>query len=145
MAQELHDTLAQGLAGLILQLEAVDSHLEDGNAPKARETVQRAMELARTTLHEARRAIQALRPAALEHNSLVDALGTRLTSFAPTTGIHAVFQVDSGVPDIPEDDAQDILRIVQESLTNVARHAGAAHVVVRLEAHGQPAAPDRPG
>ena len=133
MAQELHDTLAQGLAGLILQLEAADSHLEEGNAPKAQETVQRAMERARTTLREARRAIQALRPAALEQSSLVDALGREVDEFAATTGMHATFQVDSGSPDVPPAMAQDILRIVQESLTNVARHAKADHVVVRLE------------
>ena len=134
MAQELHDTLAQGLAGLILQLEAADSHLEDGNAPKAQETVQRAMERARMTLREARRAIQALRPAALEQNSLVDALGREVDEFAATTGMRAAFQIDSGSPDVPPGAAQDILRIVQESLTNVARHGGAEHVVVRLEA-----------
>jgi NarL family two-component system sensor histidine kinase YdfH len=134
MAQELHDTLAQGLAGLILQLDAADSHLEDGNAPKAQETVQRAMERARMTLREARRAIQALRPAALEQSSLVDALGREVDGFAATTGMRAIFQINSGSPDVPSGAAQDILRIVQESLTNVARHAGAEHVVVRLEA-----------
>ena len=134
MAQELHDTLAQGLAGLILQLEAADSHLEDGNAPRAQETVQRAMELARTTLREARRAIQALRPAALEQNSLVDVLGRQVDELAATTGIQATLEVDSGSLDVPPAAAQDALRIVQESLTNVARHAQAAHVLVRLEA-----------
>ncbi|MBN1581041.1 MAG: sensor histidine kinase [Anaerolineae bacterium] len=134
MAQELHDTLAQGLAGLILQLEAADSHLEEDNAPQAQETVQRAMARARTTLHEARRAIHALRPTALEHNSLVDALGHEVDEFAATTGIQATFQVDAGSLDVPLAAAQDILRIVQESLTNIARHAHAAHVLVRLEA-----------
>jgi NarL family two-component system sensor histidine kinase YdfH len=133
MAQELHDTLAQGLAGLILQLEAADSHLEGGNAPKAQETVQRAMERARTTLREARRAIQALRPAVLEQDSLVDALGREMDEFAAATGKRATFQVDSSSPDVPPAAAQDILRIVQESLTNAARHAEAEHVVVRLE------------
>jgi signal transduction histidine kinase len=62
---------------------------EDGNAPKAQETIRRAMERARTTLHEARRAIQALRPAALEQNSLVDALGREVDEFAATTGMQA--------------------------------------------------------
>lgn len=133
MAQELHDTLAQGLAGLILQLEAADSHLESGNVPKAQETVQRAMERARTTLGEARRAIQALRPAALEQDSLVDALGHEVDTFAATTGVQATLQVDPGSLDVSPTAAQGILRIVQESLTNVARHARAAHVLVRLE------------
>ncbi|MBN1640895.1 MAG: sensor histidine kinase [Anaerolineae bacterium] len=134
MAQELHDTLAQGLAGLILQLDAADSHLEMGDVGRARETVQRAMDHARTTLREARRAIQALRPAALEQSSLVDALGREVDQFAATTGIHAAFQVTAGPVDVPPAAAQDILRIVQESLTNVARHAQAAHVLVRVEA-----------
>jgi len=133
MAQELHDTLAQGLAGLIMQLDAADSHLEEGNIPKAQETVQRAMDRARTTLREARRAIQALRPAELEQNSLVDALGHEVDGFAKATGIHATFQVGAGSLDVPPEAAQDILRIVQEGLTNIARHAGASHVGIRLE------------
>ena len=134
MAQELHDTLAQGLAGLIMQLDAADSHLDEGNVPKAQETVQRAMDRARTTLREARRAIQALRPAELEQNSLVDALGHEVDGFAEAAGIHATFQVGAGVLDVPAEAAQDILRIVQEGLTNIARHASASHVIVRLEA-----------
>jgi NarL family two-component system sensor histidine kinase YdfH len=133
MAQELHDTLAQGLAGLIMQLEAIDSHLESGNPRRAQETVQQAMQRARATLHEARRAIQALRPAALEQGSLVDALGREVDQFAATTGVRATFQVDAGPPNVPPEAARGILRIVQESLTNIARHAHASHVVVRLQ------------
>jgi NarL family two-component system sensor histidine kinase YdfH len=134
MAQELHDTLAQGVAGLILQLEAADSHLESGNAPRAQETVQRAMALARTTLHEARRAIQALRPVELEREGLIDALGREVDEFAASTGIRATFQVDSAAPEVPPAAAPEILRIVQESLANAARHAQADHVRVRLGA-----------
>jgi NarL family two-component system sensor histidine kinase YdfH len=134
MAQELHDTLAQGVAGLILQLEAADSHLESGNASRAQETVQRAMALARTTLREARRAIQALRPAELEGETLIDALGRAVDEFSATTGTRAVFQVDADTPEVPADVAPDVLRIVQESLTNVARHAQARHVRVRFAA-----------
>jgi NarL family two-component system sensor histidine kinase YdfH len=133
MAQELHDTLAQGVAGLILQLEAADSYLENENPARAQETVQRAMALARTTLHEARRAIQALRPAELEREGLIDALGREVDEFAEQTGIRAAFQVDAGAPEVLPDAAPEILRVVQESLANVARHARAAHVWVRLE------------
>jgi NarL family two-component system sensor histidine kinase YdfH len=135
MAQELHDTLAQGVAGLILQLEAADHHLENDNAPRAQETIQRAMVLARTTLREARRAIQALRPAELEREGLIDALGRQVEEFAETTGIRATLQVDATAPAVAPDAAPEILRIVQESLANVARHAQAEHVRVRLEAH----------
>ena len=136
MAQELHDTLAQGLAGLILQLEAADSHLESGDANRAQGTVQQAMERARGTLREARRAIQALRPAVLESGNLVDALGEEIERFSATSGVHTTFQVDASPADVSSRAAQEILRIVQESLTNVARHAQASHVVVQLDGSG---------
>jgi NarL family two-component system sensor histidine kinase YdfH len=135
MAQELHDTLVQGLAGLILQLEAVDSHLETGHTAKAQQTAQRAMTQARSTMDEARRAIQDLRSGQLENNSLVDALALEVDDFAETTGIQATFQVDAGPLTISPAVAQHILRITQESLTNVRLHAGAEHVAVRLEMH----------
>jgi NarL family two-component system sensor histidine kinase YdfH len=132
MARELHDTLAQGLAGLILQLEAAEAHLETGNQNRAQAVVGQAMQRARTTLGEARRAIQALRPAALEQGNLVDALGQEMDRFAATTGVDATFEADAGPPALDPDTALDILRIVQEALSNVARHAGASHVLVRL-------------
>jgi NarL family two-component system sensor histidine kinase YdfH len=132
MARELHDTLAQGLAGLILQLEAADSYLESANPARAQAVVRQAMQRARITLDEARRAIQALRPPALEEGNLVDALGQAVDQFAATTGIHAAFEVEVGSLDMAPEAAQDMLRIVQESLNNVARHASASCVRVRL-------------
>jgi NarL family two-component system sensor histidine kinase YdfH len=132
MARELHDTLAQGVAGLVLQLEAVDSHLEQSNPAKAQTVVQQAMRRARTTLDEARRAIQALRPAALEQRGLVDAIGEEVDRLSVTGGIRATYELDAGTIDPPPDVAQTVLRIVQESLTNVARHSQASHVLVRL-------------
>ena len=135
LAQELHDTLIQGLAGLILQLEAVDSHLEKGSADKAQKTAQQAMGLARTTMEEARRAIHALRPGMLEQNSLIDALEQEVDAFRLKTGMTANFYTDGSSPDISPDAAQDILRIVQESLSNVHRHARAKTVEVRLDSN----------
>jgi len=132
MARELHDTLAQGLAGLILQLEAADSYLESGDLARAQAVVQQAMQRARATLHEARRAIRALRPTALEQGNLTDALGQEIDQFAATTGVRTTFEVNGSPHGVSPEMAQDILRIVQESLTNVARHAQAGHVLVRL-------------
>jgi len=137
MARELHDTLAQGLAGLILQLEAVDSHLEAGNQARAQAVVQQAMQRARTTLHEARGAIQALRPAALEQGNLAEALGHEVEQFSTTSGIQATFEVSGAPPAVAPETALDILRIVQEALSNTARHAQASHVLVRLVTDGQ--------
>jgi NarL family two-component system sensor histidine kinase YdfH len=132
MARELHDTLAQGLAGLILQLEAADGYLEGGNQAQARTVVQQAMQRARTTLQEARRAIQALRPEILEQGNLVDALGHEVDQFAATAGIRATLEVSGEPPEAPAGMTLDILRIVQEALSNVGRHAQAGHVWVRL-------------
>jgi NarL family two-component system sensor histidine kinase YdfH len=136
MARELHDTLAQGLAGLILQLEAADSHLESENPARAQAVVQQAMQRARTTLDEARRAIQALRPSALEGSNLIDALEREIDQFAATTGVPATFEVTDALPELSADVAQNVLRIVQESLTNAARHAGASHVLVQIAVDG---------
>jgi NarL family two-component system sensor histidine kinase YdfH len=134
MARELHDTLAQGLAGLILQLEAADSHLESENLPRAQAVVQQAMQRARTTLDEARRAIQALRPSALEEGDLIHALQREVDQFTATTGVLTTFDVADGLPELPADLAQNVLRIIQESLTNTVRHADASHVLVRIAA-----------
>lgn len=136
MARELHDTLAQGLAGLILQLEAADSYLENGNQARAQSVVQQAMQRARTTLQEARRAIQALRPAVLERGNLVDALGHEVEQFSATVGLPATFEVSTAPPIVAPERALDILRIVQEALSNIARHAQASHVLVRLATDG---------
>jgi len=132
MARELHDTLAQGVAGLIMQLEAVDSHLENEKTVRAQEVVQQAMRRARTTLDEARRAIRALRPAALEQGNLIDALGQVVDKFAAESAVQAAFEVETGPLGVSPEAAQEILRIVQEGLSNAARHAGASHVLVRL-------------
>jgi signal transduction histidine kinase len=90
------------------------------------------MQRTRATLHEARRAIQALRPAALERGNLIDALGREIDQFSANTGIRTTFDVADGPIDVSPEMAQDILRIVQESLSNVTRHADASHVLVQL-------------
>ncbi len=132
MARELHDTLAQGLAGLILQLEAVDSHLSQGHADKAQTIVQQAMTRARATLAESRRAIDGLRkelPGTLE-----EALQAEVDHFKSASGILCEADLSLAGP-LPDTIQEFALRAVSESLTNIARHAHArrARVVVRSE------------
>ncbi|NIV30751.1 MAG: hypothetical protein GWN58_15000, partial [Anaerolineae bacterium] len=132
MAREMHDTLAQGLAGVIMQLEAADGQLEGNQPTEARVTVQKATQRARQTLHEARRAIQALRSAALEQKDLAAALATEVAEFEATSGVAADFGFEGEPGPLGPDAAQHVLRILQESLSNVGRHAQARHVRVRL-------------
>jgi NarL family two-component system sensor histidine kinase YdfH len=138
MGHELHDTLAQGLAGLIMQLEAIDSHLQGGSTERARALLQQAMQRSRTTLHEARRAIQALHASVLDGGDLSRALRSEAESFEASSGVSCQCDVDVGSLVVSPDRAQEILRIVQESLSNAARHAHASHVEVRLsESQGE--------
>ena len=127
MARELHDTLAQGLAGLILQLEAVDSHLSQGQAEQAESIVRQAMDRARTTLTEARRAISDLRSEGLIENDLVQSVRKELERFGSATGL-SVSSTFQPLPEIPASINEQAFRAISEGLTNIARHAQAESV-----------------
>jgi two-component system, NarL family, sensor histidine kinase YdfH len=130
MARELHDTLAQGLAGLLLQLEAADSHLDAGRGERAQGIVQQAMARARATLAEARRAIDDLRATQLSAPDLADAIRDEAAHFSAATGIPCA--LDLALPDaLPTALCGHALRAVAEGLTNVARHAQAQQVWIR--------------
>ena len=136
MARELHDTLSQGLAGLILQLEAVDSHLSRGHADKAQSIVQQAMDRARTTLADARRAIDDLRASDQAPIDLATAIRAEADRFSAATGLPCDVDVT-----LPSDAAaalgDNVVRMISEALTNVARHARATRVQLQLRSVDQ--------
>jgi NarL family two-component system sensor histidine kinase YdfH len=129
MARELHDTLSQGLAGLILQLEAVDAHLAQDKAERARAIVRETMERARQTLADARRAIDDLR--APQTPGLGEAARQEADRFTAATGIPCAVTLALTDP-IPEPVAEAAIRVVSEGLTNIARHARAANATLRI-------------
>ena len=96
MARELHDTLSQGLAGLILQLEAADAHLTNNRKDKAQAIIGNAMEQARATLTDARHAIDDLRQSSAE--DLDAALRLEIDRFTNATGIPILFHSDQTPP-----------------------------------------------
>ena len=130
LSRELHDTVAQGLVGVIRQLENLPTDLD----PAARRRVQLAEGAARTCLVDARRAVRALGPQQLQDGDLTDAVRGVVESFSLANDIAAQVVVDgtpaTGYPDGCGD--QVIVRVVQEALSNVARHAGASAVTVTL-------------
>ena len=128
MARELHDTLAQGLAGLVLQLEALEANLEHGDTQTAAHIAGQAKSRARSTLAEARQAIDDLR---VQDKSLVDALNHEITRFTNGTGISCELDMPP-VLDISANNHEHVERCVREGLTNVARHAQATHVAVAI-------------
>jgi NarL family two-component system sensor histidine kinase YdfH len=131
MARELHDTLAQGLTGLILQLEAVKSHLVNGHDERALEIVTQAMGRARTSLATARSAIDDLRSEAMPPVDMQQALENEIDRFTAASGIPCTADLCSQAT-APAAYGESIVRIVAEGLTNVARHAQASQVRVRI-------------
>jgi two-component system, NarL family, sensor histidine kinase YdfH len=87
LARELHDTLAQGLVGLTMQLDAVDALLSEDNTPEAQKIVQQAMVRSRATLVDARKAIDALRSTSTETLDCREAVQKELLHFTTMTGI----------------------------------------------------------
>jgi NarL family two-component system sensor histidine kinase YdfH len=129
MARELHDTLAQGVAGLVLQLEAVDSHLDQSNIERARSIVHQAMASARATLAEARRAIDDLR--AETTPDLADDLRRETGRFTEATGIPCALEMEL-IDGLSAPLGEALPRMVAEGLRNVARHARAGRAWVKL-------------
>ncbi len=136
MARELHDTLAQGLAGLVLQLEAIDSHLSRGNTAKAQVITQQAMVRARSTLADARRAIDDLRSGDVPEVDLETAVRAEAERFTAASGIPCDLAI-SLPASLPEGVRDNALRVVAEALTNVARYAQAQCVAVTIRSLDQ--------
>jgi len=131
MAREIHDTLAQGFSGIILQLEAAEQALSS-DAPAVERHLNQARSLARKSLAEARRSVWNLRPQALEQLPLSEALKQEVDKFIQNSGLNAQFTVFGDKRDLPPEVEAGLLRICQESLTNIGRHAKATEVEVSL-------------
>ena len=131
MAREIHDTLAQGFTGIFLQLEAGEQALSESPDEVAGH-LSKAKILARESLQEARRSVWDLLPHALEQLDLVDALQQAVDQFAAAGGEQATLKVAGEIRELMPTVQTAILRICQESLTNVRRHAEANRVDVTL-------------
>ena len=139
LAREIHDTLAQQLTGIVLELEAADALLNRGSEQRAKTSVEKARELARGALQEARRSVWNLRPAPLSATGLVAAIGHEVEAWEERTGIPARFKARAVPPHPPLSPTAEValLRIGQEALSNAARHGHPEHVDVELRAHAQ--------
>jgi PAS domain S-box-containing protein len=132
MARDIHDTLAQGFTGVIVQLEAAEDAISCGNREDADAHLHRAGELARHSLSEARRSVHALRPRALQEHNFWDALKGVIKNTTAGTSLHTRFQANGRVPLLPEPWQDNLLRIGQEALTNTLKYAHARNFETRL-------------
>jgi signal transduction histidine kinase len=132
IAREIHDTLAQGFTGIILQLEAADQALEQGKNEFLISHLNRARSLARNSLNEARRSVWNLRPAALEKMKLPDAMKQEVDKFSQNSNVEATFNISGTEQELRPEIETAILRIFQETLTNIRKHAKATEVKIDL-------------
>ena len=136
MAREIHDTLAQGFTGIVLQLEAAEQASE-GSLAEVPDHLSRAKNLARESLQEARRSVWDLLPQALEERSLDAALEEEVRRFTAVGQEKASFRVSGDRRELPANIQAALLRICQESLTNIRRHARATQVNVDLKFYSE--------
>jgi NarL family two-component system sensor histidine kinase YdfH len=134
MARELHDTLAQGVAGLVLQLEAIKAHLAAENTERAAAIVEQSIARARSTLAESRAVIDDLRSASTNVTELVR---EKVERFKQSTGIPCELEISVSENQLPAETLNHAMNILSESLTNIARHAEATKVKVEFVIQNQ--------
>jgi PAS domain S-box-containing protein len=132
MARDVHDTLAQGFTGVIVQLEAAEYAISEGDRKDADSHLRRAGELARRSLAEARRSVHALRPQALEQDDFWHALKGIVKNTTVGTTLHTTFEAQGKVPVLPAAWQENLLRLGQEALSNTLKYAHARNFRTRL-------------
>jgi DNA-binding NarL/FixJ family response regulator/signal transduction histidine kinase len=132
LAREMHDTVAQSLAGLIMQIEATQTTVASSDLTTAREMLTTASDLARRTLEETRRAVQGLTPISLERLTLPEAIQEEARRFEEEEDRPVQFVVSGEEHPLTSEQSTTLLRIAQESLSNVRKHAEAHRVRVGL-------------
>ena len=132
MARDIHDTLAQGFTGVIVQLEAVEDAIACCRRKEANEHLRRASELARQSLNEARRSVHALRPQALQRGNFWEALKGIVKNTTAGTTLHTRFELRGKLRELPLVWEENLLHIGQEALTNALKYARPRNFETRL-------------
>lgn len=131
MARQIHDELGQALSALHLDVAWLRARLADDAVLEDKARSMAA--LIETSIGRVRTLATELRPAVLDSLGLLAAIEWETQQFTRRTEIPCTLELPSDLPAVDADRSTDVFRILQEALTNVARHAGAHHVTVRLE------------
>ena len=131
LAREIHDTLLQSFAGIVLHTEALGTSLGVNNS-RSQQALLSIQKLARSGLVEARRSVQALRPKMLDGRTLAGAL-EETTEQLCETGLFCRSIQRGMVFKLPEEVQTELFRIAQEAMTNICKHAQARSAWIILE------------
>ena len=136
LAGDLHDSVTQGLYGIVLHADAAIGQISAGDSDRASEYLQEIKETGKEGLAEMRLLIFELRPPVLEKEGLVPALEARLYAVEKRVGLEAEI-TSQAVGRLPKEIEEVFYRIAQEALNNVLKHAQAKHVQVNLNQRGR--------
>jgi signal transduction histidine kinase len=129
LARELHDETGQALTSILLGLKTLEGSVE---TDQGREGVAAVRELVVSTLQDVRRLAVELRPAALDDFGLAAALERLTETVRQDTSIQVDLEIRIGAERLPADVETTMYRIVQESLTNISKHARATRISILL-------------
>ncbi len=134
MARELHDSISQGIHGVIYSTKSLQYHLsqDEIDITKLKEITDHLEKTADVTLSELRSMILELKPALLEDRGLYQALTLLLDLFSKRQEINIKQEIDEISELIPEQEVA-IYRIVQEALTNIQKHSAADQIIIKLK------------
>ncbi len=139
IARELHDQVGQMLTGLKLQLEALVRSAETDPGPALRERLGETLGLANDLMRHVRELTQQFRPRILDDLGLGPALEWHARLFERQTGVRATVDASLPAQRLPAELETAVFRIVQEALTNIARHAGCPAAAVSVTHNPEPA------
>ncbi len=131
ISREIHDTLTQNFTAVVLQLETAEITLSE-EPETAKDTLRRAQELARSGLSESRRFVKALRPAPLEHSDLVVALSIVAAQAVGGSDVDYEVKIHGTKRQLAQVVEDNLLRITQEAINNVVKHAKAGWIRIDL-------------
>ncbi len=132
IARDIHDTMAQGFTGVVLNLEASRRALAKLNIEVALEHIEHSRELARTGLEEARQSVRALRPDAHARTDLPTSLRTLIERVTASGAVRGRLLVSGEPHAVAQETETELVRIAQESMTNILRHSHAHAFTVGL-------------
>jgi len=138
IAREIHDELGQGLTGLKMDVAWVERRIVGGeiSSNELRDRMEAMSDLIDETINQVRRISAELRPGVLDHLGLLAAIEWQAQEYEKRTGTRCTVSSNLGEQKLGRDLSTGVFRIFQEALTNVARHAEAKQVTVKLEREG---------